>query len=87
MNTQLRAYEDPEPRVPALPQYNSMPTLSPPHTPVSPQRLPGDVSMSDSLLDFVYELNNLPPQRLPGDDLSDMLTDSDLDFIFEVNNE
>ena len=72
MNTQLRAYEDPEPRVPALPQYNSMPTLSPPHTPVSPS-YDEELSnlLSDSIMDFI--------------DQYDPISDSIMDFIDEFN--
>ena len=82
MNHQFRAYEDPLPRVPPLPHYEYMPLLSPPHTPVSPptQHIPGDVTISDSLLEFVHEMNLLP-QRLPGD-IS--MSESLLDFVFEI---
>jgi len=83
MNQQLRDYEDPEPRVPALPRYYddlSMPILSPPHTPVSPRQIPkADNSITESLMDFIMEFN--PPQH--DEELSNILTDSLLDLIEE----
>ena len=88
MNQQLRDYEDPEPRVPALPRYydeepySPIPILSPPHTPVaSPQHANIDDDeeltnlLSDSLMGFLE--GEIP-------DFANIMSSRDFDLVHQA---